>query len=248
MNKRFSLSLVALLLSLAAAVSVAAQTATLNTQPATAATAAVESNAAALKLARMAFQAQGGNKFRALKNTVLVGTVDLYSPNSTQPFPAKFALVVAGERRRLEIQSSAFNLRQVDDGQQNYSSIASMRSPSGKLGLNMLMKFEQPGYVVSSLPGKEKERAFRITDAEGNSTDFYLDAASGNVVRYVVPQRGGSFSIENKEFKQVEGVLISLNFVQKVDTPQGAFFADFKVKDVKLNQEVGPEMFVIPAQ
>lgn len=244
MKKRVSLG-IAFLLLLSLAAGVAAQAPAAKSQPAAV---SADANAAALALARAALQAQGGDKFRALKSVTLVGTVDLYSPNSTQPYPAKFALVVAGDRRRLEIQSAAFNLRQVDDGRQNFSSIASMRSPSGKLGLTMLAKLGQSGYTVTALPDEKKEAAFRVTDAEGGATDFYVDAASGRVVRYVMHGQGPALSVENKESKQVEGVLVAYNFVQRLESPQGAFFADFKVKDVKLNQPVGEEMFVIPAQ
>jgi hypothetical protein len=246
MKKRISLGIALILMSLATAGIVAAQAPTAKSRPA-AATGA-NANATALALARAALKAQGGDKFRALKSITLVGTVDLYSPNSTQPYPAKFALVIAGERRRLEVQSAAFNLQQVDDGQQNYSSIASMRSPSGKLGNNMLAKLGQPGYVVTAVPDNQKEAAFRVTDAEGGATDFYVDAASGRVVRYVMHGKGPALSVENKESKQVEGVLVAYNFVQRLETPQGAFLAEFKVKEAKLNQPVGEEMFAIPAQ
>lgn len=240
----FGIALI-LLLSVAAAEAVA-QSPAAKSKPAAVSS---DANKAALTLARAALKAQGGDKFRALKNITLVGIVDLYSPNSTQPYPAKFAIVVAGERRRMEIQSAAFNLRQVDNGQQNYSSIANMRSPSGKLGDNMLAKIGLPGYTVTAVPDNQKEAAFRITDAEGGATDFYVDTATGRVVRYVTRGQGtAGLSVENKELKQVEGVLVAYNFVQRLETPQGAFFADFKVKEAKLNQPIGEEMFAIPAQ
>ncbi|HEX8845595.1 MAG TPA: hypothetical protein VF791_13165 [Pyrinomonadaceae bacterium] len=229
-----------------ASLSVQAQTPTNGVSAASAH--ADSSTAEALTLARAAVKAQGGSKFLALRNLVLVGTVDLYSPNSTQPFPAKFVSVSAGDRMRLEIQSSVFNLRQVDNGQQNYSSIGSMKSPPARLGLTLLSKFEQPGYSVSLLPATKKQKAFRITDAEGNATDFYVDAVSGQIVRYVTVVGGYNFSVENKEVKQTEGVLVPFNYVQKLDSPQGSFFAEFKVKEVKLNQDLGEEVFAIPAQ
>ena len=40
------------------------------------------------------------------------------------------------------------------------------------------MKFDQPGYSVSAIPDKKKHRGFRITDSEGNVTDFYVDPAT----------------------------------------------------------------------
>lgn len=248
MNKKTLTFLASALLWLSAAVSASAQA---NGPAAGAAVvkASAEANSPeAVALARAAFEAQGGGKFRAVRNYVLVGTVDLYSPNSTQPFPAKFAAVYAGDQMRLEIQSSAFNLRQIDNGRARYSSIRGMQSPPARLGLSLLTRFDQPGYTVSLLSPSKGQKAFRITDAEGNATDFYVDAASGRVVRYEIPFGGARFSVENKELKQIEGALIPLSYAQKLDTPQGAFIADFKVKDVKINQELSAEMFSIPAQ
>ena len=53
------------------------------------------------------------------------------------------------------------------------------------------------------------------------------------------------FGTENSKFLEVEGVLIPFNFSQRLETPQGAFFAEYKVKDVKLNQPIGDDVFVI---
>src|SRR5438045_1561249 len=50
-----------------------------------------------VELARAAFLAQGGEKFRTMKNMVLIGTVDMFSPGSTQSLSGKFGLIYAGE-------------------------------------------------------------------------------------------------------------------------------------------------------
>ena len=56
-------------------------------------------------LARAAFLAQGGEKFRAVQNMVLRGSVQLYPPNSVQSIPGSFSLVTAGDRLRMEIDA-----------------------------------------------------------------------------------------------------------------------------------------------
>ena len=48
-------------------------------------------------LARAAFLAQGGEKFRAVQNMMLRGSVQLYPPNSVQSIPGSFSLVTAGD-------------------------------------------------------------------------------------------------------------------------------------------------------
>jgi hypothetical protein len=44
----------------------------------------------------------------------------------------------------------------------------------------------------------------------------------------------------------VDGVLIPFSFSQRFEMPQGAFFAEYSVKEVKLNQTLGEDAFVIP--
>src|SRR5687768_13237084 len=57
---------------------------------------AINANSTPVELARAALAAQGGDKFKNLKNVWIVGDVNLYSPNSSFPQPGKFSLVTAG--------------------------------------------------------------------------------------------------------------------------------------------------------
>jgi hypothetical protein len=201
-----------------------------------------------LDLARAALTAQGGDKYRNLKSLVLRGSVDLYAPNSTQSIPGGFAIVIAGEKARMEVDARpAVSFKMIYDGQQSYSSLPNVDMPPlTKFGMGMLVKFDQPGYAVSAIPDKKKHRGFRITDSEGNATDFYVDPANGRVMSFLIPYGGYTFGTENKKMKEVEGILVATSFTQRLEMPQGAFFADYNVKDVKLNQPIGDDVFVIP--
>ena len=208
---------------------------------------AITANSTPLELARAALAAQGGDKFKNLKSMMLTGSADLYAPNSTQSVPGKFVMVTAGDKVRIDIDASPiFKFKQVFDGQQSYSSMPGITMPpASKFGLPVLAKFDQPGYTVSALADKKKLRGFRIVDADGNTTDFYLDAANGRVMMYLIPYNGYTFGTENSKFKEVDGVLIPFSFSQRLEMTQGAFFAEYKVKDVKLNQPVADDVFVI---
>jgi hypothetical protein len=201
-----------------------------------------------MDLARLALAAQGGDKFRTLKSMVLRGSVDLYAPNSTQSIPGGFVWVVAGEKVRLEIDARpAVSFKQIYDGQRAYSSLPGVEMPpASKFGLPVLAKYDQAGYVVTALPDKKKQRAFRIADAEGNVTDFFVDATTGRVMSFLIPYGGFTFGTENKKFKDVDGVLVPTEFTQRLEMPQGAFFAEYKVKDIKLNNPIGDDVFEIP--
>jgi len=199
-------------------------------------------------LARAALAGQGGDKFKNLTSMVLIGTVDLYAPNSTQSIPGKFVMVTAGDKMRIDIDARpAVSFKNVYNGQQSYSSMPGVNlPPMSKFGPAVLTKFDQPGYTVTALPDKKKQRAFRIADPEGNATEFYVDATTGRIVTFLIPFNGYVFGTEIKKTKDVEGVVVPYNFTQRLEMPQGAFFAEYTVKDVKLNQPIGDDVFAIP--
>ena len=207
---------------------------------------AITANSTPVELARAALAAQGGDKFKNVKNIWIYGDVNLYSPNSTFPQPGKFSLVTAGAKMRLDVESPAFKFKQIFDGQQSYSSIPGVQTPpADKFGLNVLTKYDQPGYTVSALPNEKKLRGFRIVDAEGNTTDFYIDPVTARVMKYVSPYQGYTFGTENSKFKEIDGVLIPFNFSQRLEMAMGAFFAEYKVKEAKLNQPLSDDVFAI---
>jgi guanyl-specific ribonuclease Sa len=203
-----------------------------------------------MDLARAALAAQGGEKYRNVKNIVLIGTVDLYAPNSAQSVTGNFAMVMAsGDRYRMDVISPIVKFQQIFNGQQSYSSIPSIQIPNpSKYGLNLLTKFDQPGYVVSALPDKKKQRAFRITDPDGNLTDFFVDTQTGRVMVYTMPINGHTLGMEIKSVKDIDGVIVPINFTQRFETRQGAYFAEYRVKTPKVNEIIGDDLFVIPGQ
>jgi len=208
---------------------------------------AITANTTPIELARAALAAQGGDKFKNLKSMMLIGSADLYAPSSTQSIPGKFVIVTTGDKVRIEIDARPiFNFKQIFDGQRSYSSIpgAEMPPPS-RFGLPVLAKFDQPGYTVSALPDKKKLRGFRIVDSDGNTTDFFLDPTTARVMQYLTPYNGYTFGTENSKFREVDGVLVPINFSQRLEMQQGAFFAEYKVKEVKINQPIGDDVFTI---
>ena len=199
-------------------------------------------------LARAAFLAQGGEKFRNLQNIVLRGSVQLYPPNSVQSIPGSFSLVTAGAKLRLEIDARpAIVFKQIYDGQNSYTSMPNVEMPPmTKFGLGALARYDQPGYQITALPNKKKQRAFRIVDPDGYTTDFYIDATNGRVMSFLLYYGGFTLGTEHSKFKEIEGVLVPSSFSQKFEMPMGAFFAEFSAKDVKINQPLGDDAFAIP--
>jgi hypothetical protein len=209
---------------------------------------AITATTTPVDLARAALAAQGGEKYKALKSMVLRGSVDLYAPNSTQSIPGGFVWVIAGDKVRLEIDARpAVSFKQIYDGQRSYSSLPGVEvPPASKFGLPVLARYDQAGYTVTAIPDKKKLRGFRIADADGNTTDFYIDATTARVMTFLIPYNGYTFGTETKKYKEIDGVLVPFEFTQRLEMPQGAFFAEYKVKDVKLNNPIGDDVFAMP--
>jgi hypothetical protein len=206
---------------------------------------AITANSTPVELARAALAAQGGDNFKNLKNMWVQGSVNLYAPNSANSIPGKFSLITAGEKMRLDVDASPiFKFKQVFDGQQSFSSMPGVEMPpADRFGLPVLAKYDQAGYTVTAIPDKKKLRGFRISDAASNSTDFYIDPTTARVMQYLIPFNGYTFGIENSKFKEVEGVLVPISFSQRMEMPQGAFFAEYKVKEIQLNQALSNDVF-----
>ncbi len=209
---------------------------------------AITAETTPMDLARAAFAAQGGEKFRSVQSMILRGSVDLYPPNSVRSMPGSFSLVTAGQKLRMEIDARpAIVFQQIYDGQQSYSSMPNVEMPPlTKFGLSALAKFDQAGYQITALADKKKQRGFRLVDPEGYTTDFYIDTKTGRVMTFFLYYGGATLGTEHGKFKEVEGVLVPFSFSQKFEMPMGAFFAEFNVKEVKLNQTLAEDAFAIP--
>lgn len=209
---------------------------------------AITSETSPKDLARAAFMAQGGEKFRSVQNMILRGSVQLYPPNSVQSIPGGFSLITAGDKLRMEIDARpAITFKQIYNGEQTYSSMPNVAVPPlTKFGPGALARFDQPGYQISAIADKKKQRGFRLVDPDGYTTDFYLDPKTGRVMSFLIYYNGLTLGTENSKFKEVDGVLVPTSFSQKFEMPMGAFFAEFSVKEVKLNQQLGDDAFAIP--
>jgi hypothetical protein len=225
-----------------------AKSASTTTNAAAPAAVVITPESSPMDLARAAFAAQGGEKFRNVQNMMLRGSVSLYPPNSPQSIPGAFSIVTAADKLRMEIDARPIIVfKQIYNGEQSYSSMPNVQVPPlSRFGLGLLNKFDQPGYKVTSIANKKKLRGFRIVDAEGYATDFYIDPTNGRLMEFFFTYAGYTFGTAQSKFKEVEGVLVPFSFSQRFEMPQGPFFAEFSVKEVKLNQTLGDDAFAIP--
>lgn len=208
-------------------------------------------DAAALELAKTVLKAHGGEKFAQTKSIVIRGSVDITVPNAPQSFPAGFALIYAGEKYRFELQSIIVKFSQSSDGEATNSSMPGVSLPPiTKVGLVVLPRIEDAGYVVSNLPEKmKKKKGFRITSPEGYYTDFVIDEKTSLVKSYEssyeVDGRTISTAVTISKYRDVEGVMISEKFSQRLDLGQLTAFADFKAKEISLNSAIDDGIFKV---
>jgi len=199
------------------------------------------------ELAKAALAALGGDNFKKMKSSYMTGSANLYAPNQAGSIPGSFAIAMAGDKVRVDVNAQPIIVfKQIYDGERSFSTLPGIEIPApSKFGLPVLAKFDQPGYKVSAIPDKKKLRGFRIVDPDGNTTDYYIDPATARVSEYIIPYQGYTFGSTISKFAEVEGVLIPMSFTQRFEMPQGAYFAEYKVKSVKLNGPIADDVFMI---
>lgn len=217
---------------------------------ASAKTISIKPDASPLELAKAAIAAHGGDKFKAAKTIIQRGSVEATAPGSAQAVPAAYAVVTKGDKFRFEITSQFFNFLQIYDGEQLYTSIARFDVPPlNKMGFILLTKATDAGYTVSALPDKKKRRGFRISSPDGYSSDYYIDAATGQVMSYeakfAVDDREITTSVENDKFRDVNGVLLPERYSQRLQLGANTFYANFKAKEILVNSEIADDVFVM---
>ncbi len=209
------------------------------------------SNPVSLELAKATLKAHGGEKLSQAKTMVLRGSVEVTAPGTTQVLPAAFAIVISGEKYRFDIQSAFFNFQQISDGQQTSSSMAGISlPPMNRVGLFVLPKIEESGFIVSPLPEKfKKKKGFRLTSPEGYYTDFQIDEKTSLVKEfessYEIGGRIISTSVAIEKYREVDGFLINEKFSQRLDLGQATAYANFVAKDILVNSEVAEDVFII---
>lgn len=203
-----------------------------------------------LETAKAALAAHGGDKFKDMKTLVVRGTASV-SGSPTATFPATFAMILAGEKYRLEVNAAIQSFKQVSDGVTTRSSISTVTLPPiNRLGLPLLQKIETENFTVSALPEKHKKRkGFRITSPEGFYTDFFTDEKNGQIKSYEASYdyngRTVTTSVEIDKLLDVKGAFIPERYAQRFDMGQFTIYADFKAKEILVDSEVADEVFTL---
>lgn len=206
----------------------------------------------AFDLAKAALEAHGGEKFKNMKTLVVRGAVDITTSAITQTIPATFAQIFSGDKYKMEINNPFTPFQQVFDGKQTSSSMRGgfTLPPINRLGLPLLPKIGETGFVVTALPDdKKKKKGFRITSPEGYFTDFYLDEKTNQVKgydsSYEINGNTVTTSVEIDKYKTVDGIVIPEKYAQRFDMGQMTVYSDFKTKEILVNSQISDDVFVL---
>lgn len=203
-----------------------------------------------MAIAKLALDAHGGEKLRAMKSLIVRGSADVTTSAFNQAIPATFVLIVAKEKYRFEVMNPFQPIKQVFDGVNTLTTIQGGMTlpPINRLGFPILPMLGETGFVVTPLPDdKKKKRGFRMTSPEGYYTDFYLDDKTNQIKgydsTYDIAGRRVTTSVEVDKFRAVEGILVPERYVQRFDTEQVTVYADFKAKEILINTAIADDVF-----
>lgn len=205
---------------------------------------------AEIALAKLALNAHGGEKLRAMKSLIVRGSVDVTTSAFNQAIPATFVVIFAKEKYRFEILNPFQPIKQVFDGVNTSTTIRGGMTlpPINRLGLPVLPMIGETGFIITPLPSdKKKKTGFRMTSPEGYYTDFYLDEKTNQIKgydsSYDINGRKVTTSVEVDKMRVVEGVLVPERYVQRFDTEQVTVYANFKAKEILVNTEIADDVF-----
>jgi len=238
-------TLILLLLLSCTSLYVSAQTAVKINNPAV-----TTSTNTAVETAKAALAAHGGDKLKALKTLIIRGSADVTMSAFNQAFPASFAMVIAGQRYRLEVQSQFQTLKQVYNGKEMSSSISGFSLPPvTSLGFPLLPHIGDTGYVISPLAEAGKKIGFRMTTPDGFYTDFLIDEKTHQIKGYESSYdyngRTITTSVVIDKYRIVDGITVPEKYSQRFDLGQMTAYADFKAKEILINSPVADDVFSI---
>lgn len=205
---------------------------------------------AELALAKLALEAHGGEKLRAMKTLIVRGSVDVTTSAFNQAIPATFSVILAREKYRFEIMNSFQPVKQVFDGINTSTTIQGGMTlpPVTRLGFPLLPMVGQVGFLITPLPeGKKKTKGFRMTSPDGYYTDFYLNEKTNKIKgydsSYDINGRIVTTSVEIDTLRVVDGITVPEKYSQRFDTEQITIYAAFKSREILVNTPVDDDVF-----
>lgn len=212
--------------------------------------------ARAMTILEATIQALGGDAFIHQKSQITRGTGTISPPGASQeiPVPSIVNYTVLPEKMRLEFALPFGTLVQGFNGQVGWMSMAGQvrdqteqMKESSKYGFQMLRQIHQPGYRVRPLADAEvagtPARVVAVSDAEGHTTEFFIDPHTHLVLKTRYRVRGQQLEETYADYRAVEGIQVPH---QVTIFQNGVKLFAFTVREVEINPEIDESLFEKP--
>jgi zinc protease len=207
-------------------------------------------------LANRAIGALGGDAWLTMKSLALTGTGSLTpAPGQTLPIQSIKSFAVYPDKTFVELDLGIAKIQQGTDGATGWAKTpqgvqdATAQVKEGRnFGIEVLRRLGKGGLVARPLADAEVDgkaaKGFALRDAEGHETEFYVDAATGLVVKIGYTSAQGRIEIFLKDYRAVSGIQVPGRIEQ---WREGNRFLEANYTDIQVNVEVDPKVFEKPA-
>lgn len=201
------------------------------------------------KMAQEVYQAHGGVKFKQAKTIAISGTADITSSDMPIPMSGSFAIIIAGEKGRFQLNTAFFSFSQVfADGNLLSSMDGISLPPVSQTGFAVIPHFENKDLIINK-DENSKPNTFYATMPSGYRTLFEIDSKTKLIKGYksIFEFNGAQKTTvcEIDSYTTINQIVFPEKFSQSFDFGQMTFYVKFKTKTIQTNIEVADDVFTI---
>ncbi|HYG62554.1 MAG TPA: insulinase family protein [Thermoanaerobaculia bacterium] len=208
-----------------------------------------------LELLRLARQALGGQAFAEQRSQVSKGSGSVTPPGMPQAMPIQSVTIyeVFPAKSRTEMTLPFGQMIQGFDGQTGWVSVMNQVQEQPQMGqeqyfgLNVLRRFDRPGYTVRPLADAEvqgkKAQVVEVSDDAGHTTRFFVDPQSHLLLKSSFEAGGQTTETVYSDYREVGGLQIAhgMTVIQN-----GSPMAEMKLTEVQVNPAIDDALFKKP--
>lgn len=210
---------------------------------------------AGAELAQKTIAALGGAAWLGQKSLVAKGTGKISPGPQTLDITSVQQWELLPDRSRTELDLGIAKIKQWSNAEGSWVDQGagpqdiSAQSKEGKFfGVKVLRRFGQgEKLAIRPLADGEvngvKTKGFAITDADGHTTEFHVDAATSLPVKVSYTTSQGAVEVLVSDWRDVSGLKVAHTSVQ---FRNGAKFLELTITEAQVNVEVDPALFAKP--
>ncbi|MBK6426963.1 MAG: insulinase family protein [Blastocatellia bacterium] len=207
------------------------------------------------ELARKTIAAVGGAAWLGQKTLVAKGKGKISPGPQTLDITSVESWEILPDRQRTELDLGIVKVKQWSNAEGSWVDQGggpqdiSAQSKEGKFfGVKVLRRFGQgEKLTIRPLADGEvngvKTKAFAVTDADGHTTEFHVDAVTSMPVKIAYTTSQGTIEVQTSDWREVGGLKMPFMTVQ---FRNGQKFLEIMLTEAQVNVEVDPALFAKP--